>query len=150
MTSGLLDTTFRSLKQISKELETVAHLAVEENEHVILDMNTETLMQGRDSLGEKIRPQYYNDLYANIKNRMNSRPGLGTPDLFLEGDFHGGFFLKPAKMGWEIDSNDEKRDKLVTKYTDSIFGNTEKDEKEINKEYILPELIEYCMDNIKL
>ncbi len=150
MTSGLLDVAFKSLKQVAKELTIVAEMAVEENEHVIIDMNTETLMHGRDSNAEKIKPGYYSDQYATEKQSMNPRPGLGTPDLFLEGNFQEGFFVKKAKGGWEIDSKDAKRDKLVTKYTDGIFGNTENDEKEINEDYILPELLEYSLDNLEL
>lgn len=146
----MLDTAFKSINQVAKEMETMADQAVKENEHVIIDMNTENLMKGKDANDEKITPQYYSDEYAEMKQGMNPRPGLGTPDLFLTGVFQEGFFVKRVKMGWEIDSKDEKRDKLVTKYTDIIFGNTDKDEKEINEEYILPELIDHALDNLEL
>ena len=150
MTSGMVDTARSSIKQLKKELKIIAEIAVQEHSNIIIDMNTETLMHGLDADGEKLTPEYRSDEYAAEKNRMNPLPGEGTPDLFLEGNFHSGFYVKPEKMGWSIDSKDSKRDKLANKYGDDIFGNTKEDEKEINEDYIKPEMIEFSLDNLKM
>ena len=141
----MLDAVLGSSDEIEGGLEPQATEVVRENENILVDMNTEQLKQGKDSIGDSITPEYYSDEYAYMKNRMNPRPGFGTPDLFLEGDFQEGFFVEETNGGWEIDSRDEKRNILASKYGADIFGNTEQDETEFNEEYILPRLAEWIM-----
>lgn len=148
MSSGMLDAVLNSKDELEGGLEPKAAEVVRENENILVDMNTATLKQGLDATGNPITPSYFSDDYAEMKNRMNPRPGFGTPDLFLEGDFQEGYFLKEIPGGWETDSRDEKRNMLVSKYSDAIFGNTEQDETEFNEEYILPELVEWIMSTL--
>ena len=150
MSSGMLDVAFKSLAQIKKELTKVAQRTIKENSHIIIDMNTDTLMQGLDSDGDRLEPEYRNEDYADEKSRMNSRPGYGTPDLFYTGRFQRGFFVKVQKEIWELGSKDSKSSLLSNKYGKDIFGNTKIDEKEINDEYVTADLIEYTLDNIDL
>lgn len=150
MSSGMLDVAFKSLAQIKKELTKVAQRSVKENSHIIIDMNTDTLMKGLDSDGDILTPEYSNDEYADEKSRMNSRPGYGTPDLFYTGKFHEGFFVKVQKDNWELGSKDSKSNLLSNKYGMDIFGNTKEDEKEINTEYILSDLVEHALENLEM
>lgn len=133
---------------IEDGLENQAAEIVREHENVLVDMNTEQIKQGRDSTGSSISPDYYSEDYAQMKNQMNPRPGFGVPDLFLEGDFQEGFFVEDAPEGWKVDSKDEKRNKLASKYGEEIFGNTPEDEEEFNEEYILPELAEWILTSL--
>lgn len=144
----MLDAVLNSGAEIEGELEWVAREVVREHDNILVDMNTENLKQGKDSRGSNLSPEYYSDEYAEMKNRMNPVPGFGVPDLFLEGDFQEGFFVEDVEGGWEIDSKDSKRDKLAAKYGEEIFGNTEAEEEEFNKEYILPELAEWIMEKL--
>lgn len=144
----MLDAVLSSESEIEAELEPRAAEIVRENENILVDMNTGQLLQGKDSTGANISPQYYSEDYATMKNDMNPRPGFGVPDLFLEGDFQEGFFVENVEAGWKIDSKDWKRNKLAGKYGEEIFGNTEQDETEFNKEYILPELAEWMMQTL--
>lgn len=148
MSSGLLDEILNSEAEMELGLEIQAGNIVQEHSNVLVDMNTDQLKQGRDSTGAHISPQYYSDDYAEMKNRMNPRPGFGVPDLFFEGDFQEGFFVEKTESGWEIDSRDEKRDRLASKYGKDIFGNTRTDEEEFNREYILPELAEWILKTL--
>lgn len=144
----MLDTVLNSESEIDGNLEVQASEVVRENDNVLIDMNTEKLKHGKTSTGDSISPEYASDDYAEMKQDMNPRPGFGIPDLFLEGDFQGGFFVEEMEGGWDIDSKDEKRNKLAAKYGEEIFGNTEEDEQEFNKEYILPELVEWIMETL--
>lgn len=150
MTSGILDHTFSSLKEISKELSTVAELTVEENEHVIIDMNTENLFEGRnaknrtlESIGGPYAPKTIE--FKKLKGQPYDRVTLKDT-----GDFYEGFFVKPLKRGWQLGSKDAKTNKLKEDWGEDIFGNTDADEQEINKEYILPELLEHVIETVKL
>lgn len=144
----MLDAVLNSQNDIETGLEPEAARVVRENENILVDMNTGQLLQGRDSQGQPISPQYYSDDYAEMKNRMNPRPGFGTPDLFYEGDFQEGFFAEDTDGGWKIGSKDEKASMLASKYGADIFGNTKQDEEEFNREYILPELAEWIMQTL--
>lgn len=146
----MLDTAFKSLDQVAREMETMAELAVEENEHVIVDMNTENLFSGKNAKGQSL--DSIGGSYSPFTVEMKKLKGQPYDRVTLKdtGDFYEGFFVKRAKMGWEIDSKDEKTQKLKNDWGEDIFGNTEADEKEINEEYILPELIEHALDNLEL
>lgn len=150
MTSGLLDTAFKSLKQVKKELTTVAQLAVEEHEDEIIAKNQSQLFSGTNSQGESLDAigGAYSERTVEIK-KFKGQPYDRTT-LYDTGDFYEDFFVKAGKTIYQIDSKDEKRKKLVKRYGKDIFGNTEEDEQRINDELILPELIDYCLDNIEL
>lgn len=150
MTSGLLDTAFKSLDKVKKELTKVAHKSIEKHSPEIAKLNTDQLLQGKDADGNKITPEYASKYYAKKKNQMNSLPGLGTPDLKLTGDFHEGFFAKPIGEGWQNYSRDSKTPYLLKNYNKDIFGNTKEDEKEINEEYVLPDLLEHIIENVEI
>lgn len=95
--------------------------AVEDNETEILDANTAQLSKGKDSLGAFLE-DYASDSYAQLKKAMGSKAPLGTPDLYLEGDFYAGFVLKWTGSDFFITSTDQKKDRLKAKYGEDIFG----------------------------
>lgn len=148
MGSGLFDNLLNSESEISADLEIQAAEVVRENSNILIDMNTEKLKEGKTSTEDNISPSYYSDDYAQMKNDMNPRPGFGVPDLFLEGDFQERFFVEDVEMGWQIDSKNEKRNMLLSKYGEDVLGNTEQDEREFNEEYIVPELIEWTLETL--
>lgn len=146
MSSGLLDTALQSIDKVTKELTKVAQQSVKENAEIIIDMNTETLFSGKDSLGKSLGKYAPRTIeYKKLKGQPYNRITLKD-----EGDFYEGFFVKTHKIGWSISSKDEKTGKLITDFGKDIFGNTKQDEKEINEEYILSDLLEYQLDNIKI
>jgi hypothetical protein len=53
----------------------------------LADELREQLLEGRDNLDGALR-KYRNAAYAQMKNAMNSRAGLGNPDLKLTGATH--------------------------------------------------------------
>lgn len=87
-----------------------------------VSMNRQQLIDGEDSKGNEITPGYFSPTYSAFKNRLNSRPGLGTPDLRNTGRFQD--LMKFVKKGkkYFVTSIDEKTGMLVTKYGEDIFG----------------------------
>ncbi len=98
---------------------------VEETQAELADLNTEQLMSGISATGEKITPDYANPDYAKYKYSLNSKAGLGVPDLNLEGDFHSGWVVKATTQDITFNSTDSKTPKLKRMY-DNIFGLTPK------------------------
>jgi len=151
MGSGLLDTTFQSLKTVRNDLPEKALQIVAEVQDEIIKYNTEKqLMLGIDNQGRKLSPKYSRVRYARAKNSRNPLPGLGTPDLNLTGSFHSNFYLVMKGNEFSFLSSDEKADKLTAKYGNSIFGLTEENEELVNLELIYPKLIEWILSQVKV
>lgn len=83
-------------------------------------LQKDQLMHGLNSEDEPIG-QYRSPEYAAQKNAQNSLPGLGIPDLRLEGGFHAGIFADPRSEGIVVDSTDSKSFDLMAKYSEKIF-----------------------------
>lgn len=108
------------------------------NERQIVDLNRSQLLEGKKSDGNKITPQYRRNGYALNKNQRNSRPGFGTPDLYLRGDFQNAMFLLVNGNIYSFDSRDSKRGKLVGKYSEAIFGLTPENQRKMWVEILTP------------
>lgn len=117
-------------------------LIIQENEAMITELNKSQLMEGLRKDKTKIEPIYASDPYMEMKFRMNSNAGFGTPDLFLNGDFYGGFYLDVGDSEYDIDSYDVKSSDLKSKYGEYIFGLTD-DNKKSTKEIIHSALKDY-------
>lgn len=98
--------------------------AILENEKKAIELNQDQLLGGTDAFQEKLK-EYRDDEYAELKNRMNPKPGYGTPDLKFTGDFYKGFFIDVMSLDegyFELDSTDEKAESLTERYGEAIFG----------------------------
>jgi hypothetical protein len=85
-------------------------------------------MEGKTSEGKKIKPKYKNKPYALKKKKLNPKPGMGTPDLYLSGDFHGSFFLKNKSGNFEYGAKAKHSKYIIPKYP-KIFGLEPKNKK---------------------
>lgn len=150
MTSGLLDTAFKSIDKVTKELTKVAQESVKKNEGIITALNTANLYSGKDANNKSLDAigGAYKPITVEIKKEKGQPYNRTT--LRDTGDFYEGFFVDVKKDIWQVESEDSKRDKLVERYGKDIFGNTEKDETIINKQYILPDLLEHIIENVEL
>jgi len=128
-----------SKKVLSFNIPLFQEIAVENKSDVLVKLNLIQLLKGLTSKGKKISPKYKGAKYASKKNGMNSRPGMGTPDLKLSGDFHAGFIAIVNKDKYFLSSEDSQVQYLPEKYAD-IFGLTSKNEfkaqKEVTNEFI--------------
>jgi len=86
------------------------------------DQQQQQLFEGKNSKGEEIGA-YRNELYANYKHELNSRPGFGVPDLKLTGNFYRSIQSNVTKD--EIETRADGVDyapKLEQQYGSVIFG----------------------------
>lgn len=129
----------RSVKlaeRLPKMLLDEKEFAIEENQAQLLEGRTSEGASGVNLLG------YSNFDYAVKKNKMNSLPEFGVPDLKFNGDFYKGFDLKTDATEYTLFSNDDKSLELEEKYTKYIFGlqikNKQAWAKVIYKNQIIP------------
>jgi len=103
----------------------------------LADLNRAQLMQGRNSINLKIQPKYRSTSYAKWKNKRNSKPGYGVPDLFDKGNFQRLIDVKVKGKTYELFSSDIKAPMLVEKYPFAL-GLTAKNEEDAAKNIIMP------------
>lgn len=88
----------------------------------LVEINKKQLYAGYGNTGKKISKKYKRAKYARVKHEMNPTPGLGTPDIFVTGEYYSE--LKGTMIGddiAELHSTDEKAQFLEQKY-DDILG----------------------------
>lgn len=104
------------------------------------DINIDQLTRGERSDGSKITPRYANPAYAALKNARNPRPGRGTPDLNLEGDFYKGITARVTRQSIIVSGEDQKTPWLQFKYGNEIIG-INLDTPNLKQDLLLPELL---------
>ena len=119
-----------------RNVEDTFRRAIVENQEEILDLNIAQLEKGIDSFGQFL-DEYDSASYAQFKKSIGSQAPLGIPNLKLEGDFHSGFILKADGNVFIFTSTDEKKDRLVDKYGENIFGLTFESGTEIKPDLVL-------------
>ena len=106
------------MKKVTVKVQEYALLKIiQEHEHILIDIITGQLLNGKDGEGEFLQAYRSKD-YAEMKLHLNPK---GVTDLRLTGDFWDGFYAEAKKFPIKIDSIDEKRDHLVDKYGPAIF-----------------------------
>ena len=146
----MLTNILTSLREIQFGLEAEAIEIVQENDNILIDMNTERLFSGVNSKGQSL--ESIGGSYSPVTISIKQIKGQPTDRVTLKdtGGFYEGFYVNAGNKGWQISSNDEKTDTLIQNWGSDIFGNTKEDEREFNFEYIIPGLIEWILQNLKL
>ena len=106
----------------------------------LVKLNTDQLLQGKDSTGDFITPDYFYDSYKAEKIKKNPKAG-GHVDLKYNGDFHDGIFVDVDSRGITIDSSDGKTPSLESKYGKEIFGLTPESRRKFIAETLRPGLL---------
>src|SRR5690348_238105 len=81
------------LEQLKSGFTTMLEESIQETESGFIDLNTQQMYEGKNSDGGEIGA-YRSEVYAEMKNQMNSLPGFGVPDLKLTGAFYEGYSLR--------------------------------------------------------
>lgn len=115
---------------------------VQEESNFVIDLNQSQMLSGIDSKGNELK-EYASKGYAAYKNKINSIPGFGVPDLKLTGAFQREMYLQFSSKGFpvEIFSRDEKTQTLTQKYGKDIFGVTQ-DNLENLRDHLKPKIAE--------
>jgi len=118
---------------------------VEEYDDVILSLNRDQLLSGRNTEGMPLTPGYLDDpyfnsrdaaeRYARMKYALESQhrarmwnPQLfpdkdsNTPNLIVRGDFQDGMYINTTKDSYGIGSTYHSSNDIETKYHHRVFG----------------------------
>lgn len=137
-----LEELIDKLKSFENEIKNAIEVVLRDNEHIIVEMNTEDQLyeQGIDRFGRQIA-QYapYSPITIEIK-KLKRQP-TGRVTLRDEGDFHASFYIEFTEDGFEIKASDYKADALIKGYGEGILGLTDENFKDLATNYIAPAII---------
>jgi hypothetical protein len=92
-----------------------------EEEIVSMNVDDQLYDRGIDSNGDEIFLRDPYTLFTREHKRATNQP-FDRVTLKETGAFHRGFFVKRGDDWFELDSRERKRDKLVRRYGDVVFG----------------------------
>lgn len=125
--------------QYGKDLEVLKLEVIYELEDQIVEANTAQLFEGRRS-DNKPMP-----LYSPNSSKE------GRIRLYDQGFFYQGFYVvRTGSFPIVIDSSDDKRDMLVERYGETIFGLDKIAIAELAKDHILPAFVKKIKDELDL
>lgn len=119
---------FPSRAKVKKlKIRVVKELADEITQMVIVQQ-----LFGLDKSDKRIVPQYANAYYATRKQRLNSRPSYGTPDLELTGNMHDKMKLFVKGNTYDFNSSVSYFKFVKSKY-ENAFGVADSNKNEIHE-----------------
>lgn len=114
---------------------------LEQSQYEILAFNRGQLFMGENNKGLSITPRYRSQAYADFKESINAKPGYGTPDLFVTGEFYNSLQIKVNPTEFTIFSSNNKAPKLEKKYGQNIYGLTPENKAYFATEVLRPKLV---------
>jgi hypothetical protein len=125
-----------TLRQLSDNFqkfdpEKTAEIIVKKNAGFAILLNQQQLSSGLDLSGGKISKEYASDRYAGFKNRLNTLPGFGTPDLKIvkKGGLHDDIIFDKVGGKYQMWNNSILATyPSITQYGD-VWGLTKKNKK---------------------
>lgn len=128
-------------KVLCYDLEEAAAEIINDNPTPLNQSVREQLIAGTDGNGKKLK-KYKSAAYARKKHRMNSKPGLGTPDAKLSGETHAGVFNVAEGSDVMNGSITPHAQYLYALYGGDLFGVNEDNKAKYRREVIAPKVVE--------
>jgi len=129
------------LKAIDQNIILTIEKVIQENEALILDMNTQDQLFDKGINREGVSINSFAP-YAPLTIQIKSMKGQPTSRVTLrdEGDFHHSFYIEYHDGGFEIRASDWKTEMLMANYGDTIIGLSDQNFKELAENYVYPAL----------
>ncbi len=125
------------VKRVKEAIPDLYVRAMQENAEVMAQLNREQLERGRNALGQLIRPKYASKYYANKKQRMNSKPPKGTPDIKLTGELYEELSVENQGNDFYFGSETNHTGYMTDRY-DELFGLAPKSKEAYVQKDLLP------------
>jgi len=109
------------LKRVELGLSKTLVNVINDNSKQLEDAQRDQMSIGKNALGSNIG-RLKNQGYANRKKASGGKAPLNIADLKNTGEFYRGVKASATNTVFTLTSTDSKKDLLVQKYTDEIFG----------------------------
>lgn len=164
---GLIDNINSAYERINR-IDTVITKVAEEKNDVLLSLNRDQMLSGRDTDGNSFTPGYTDDPYFKTKEKAESykrmKEGLevthrgrirfsnaqlypnkdsNTPNLIITGPFQDNMFINTSPTAYEIGSSYTDSNDIESKYNNKVFGLAPKSKEYFWENFLLPELKQF-------
>jgi hypothetical protein len=119
------DELINKLKRVELELSKTLVNVINENDKELEDAQRDQMSKGKNALDKNIG-RLRNQRYASIKKAQGGKAPKGIADLKNNGDFYRGIKASANQTTFTLTSTDSKKDLLIKKYTNEIFGYSSK------------------------
>lgn len=156
----------KRLTKIQDEFEKMPEIIgniVSREKDILLSLNKDQMLLGRNTDGKPFRPTYLNDPYfktseqakayaarkKSLESKHNARienptiyppKGANTPNLIVTGPFQDSMYIVSGNRSFLIGSTYEDSDDIESKYKNLVFGISPESKAFFYKHYIYPEL----------
>ena len=113
-----------------------------DDKEAVIALNQDQLFKGKDKDGNAITPKYASPYYAKKKEGLNASPGLGTPDLYVTGNYYANFNLRYEQGALVTDAPDVPYAKYIEERYDAekIYGLSEEHKGNVITDILNPEM----------
>lgn len=152
----------------------VINNAVTENKDVILSLNRDQMLLGRNNAGDIFTPGYLDDPYfktnqqaqaylemkINLESQHSSRMRFSnvqlysdkssdTPNLIVTGPFQDAMYITVSADEYSIGSAYIDASDINAKYNNAVFGLAPKSKEYFYKNWVHPAIIKYIKEKLK-
>ena len=113
------------LKRVEIELSKTLVTVINDNNKELEDAQRDQMSVGKNALDKNIG-RLRNQRYASIKKAKGGKAPLNIADLKNKGSFYRGIKASANQTTFTLTSTDSKKDLLIQKYTNEIFGYSSK------------------------
>ena len=113
------------LKRVEIELSKTLVTVINDNNKELEDAQRDQMSVGKNALDKNIG-RLRNQRYASIKKAKGGKAPLNIADLKNKGSFYRGIKASANQTTFTLTSTDSKKDLLIQKYTNKIFGYSSK------------------------
>jgi len=128
------------IKKIEAELIVTLSNVINENDKELEDAQRDQMSVGKNALGKNIG-RLKNQGYAKQKKASGGKAPLNVADLKNSGDFYRGVKASATKTVFTLTSTDSKKDLLIQRYSDEIFGYNQKTFTKVKDLILVPGMI---------
>lgn len=145
-----IEKKIEALEKISKNGPEIAAKILEENDNIIIDMNTDDQLfdKGITSDGQKIAAL---DPYSPFTVKIKKAKGQPTDRVTTRdsGAFHGSFTADKVGTTIKLGATDSKTKKLLDRYGPNLFGVTDENQEELSESYVKPAMEKIIRTSLK-
>jgi len=134
------DELIKRVKKIEAGLIVTLSNVINENDKELEEAQRDQMSVGKNALGKNIG-RLKNQGYANRKKAAGGKAPLNVADLKNSGDFYRGVKASATKTVFTLTSTDSKKDLLIQKYSDEIFGYNQKTFTKVKDLILVPGMI---------
>ena len=128
------------LKRVEVELSKTLVTVINDNNKELEDAQRDQMAVGENALDKNIG-RLRNQRYASIKKARGGKAPKNIADLKNKGDFYRGIKASANQTTFTLTSTDNKKDLLIKKYTNEIFGYNSKTFTLVKDEILVPGMI---------